>query len=65
MEGPTLEATQILKQCRRRTEEDLSEIEVEEVKNGFRRWNAKTSTSPLGLHLGITKSFTDTDEQEK
>ena len=64
VEGPTLEATQILKQCRMRTEEDMGEITAEEIKNGFRKWNERTSTSPSGLHLGIYKSLTDTSEQE-
>ena len=65
VEGPTLEAMQIRKQCRKRTEEDMGEITAEEIKNGFRRWNERMSTSSSGLHLGIYKSLTDTSEQEQ
>ena len=36
IEGPTLEATQILKQCRRRMKEDEAEITLEEIRSGFK-----------------------------
>jgi ribonuclease HI len=65
IEGTTLEATQILKSCRRKVEEECEEINTEEIRNGFRRWDERTSTSPSGLHLGIYKSMTDMREQEE
>lgn len=65
IKGPTWEATQILKYCRRKVEEDDEEIKVEEIRNGFRRWDKRTSMSPSGLHLGVCKSFTNMIEQEE
>ena len=65
VEGPTLEATQILRECRKVIQPDEEELSVEEMKNGFRRWNEKTSTSPSGLHLGMYKCLTEPNEQEE
>ena len=62
--GPTLEATQILKEGRRVIEPDEEKIRIEEMRSGFRRWDEKTSTSPSGLHLGMYKCLTETNEQE-
>lgn len=52
-ESSTTDAAQILKHCRRRIDEDQEEIKLEEIRNGFRRWDEETSMSPPGLHLGI------------
>lgn len=42
--GPTLEATQILKECRRVIEADEKEITTEEMRSGSKRWDEKTVT---------------------
>ena len=63
VEGPTLEATQILRECRRVLPPDEKEITM--VKMGFKRWDEKTSTSPSGMHLGMYKCLTENSEQEQ
>ena len=35
------------------------------MREGFKRWDEKISTSPSGLHLGMYKSLTNYTEQEK
>ena len=65
VEGPTLEATQILRECRRVLPPDEKEIMTEEMKMGFKRWDKKTSTSPSGMHLGMYKYLTENSEQEQ
>lgn len=62
--GPTLEATQTLKDCRIQIEEEEEEIIVEEMRIGFKRWDKQTSTSLSGMHLGMYKSLTVLQEQE-
>jgi hypothetical protein len=52
IEGPTTEATQILKKCRRRLKENEGKITVEEMREGFKKWDEKTGASPSSLHLG-------------
>lgn len=62
IEGPTWEATQILKHCRRRAEEDEEEIKIEEIRYGFRRVDERMSTSLSRLHLD---KFLVEQEEEK
>lgn len=59
IEGPTLEATEILNECRRKIEKDEQEISIDEMKRGFKKWDERTSTSPSGRHLGMYQSFTN------
>lgn len=63
-EGSILEATQILKSCRRKVEEKEDEVKVEELMDGFRRWDERTNTSPSCLHIGLYKSLTNPNEQK-
>lgn len=65
IEGPTLEAPHILKICRRKIEEAEDDIEIEEIRTGFKSWDEKTSTSPSGIHLRIYKSLTENNKQEE
>jgi hypothetical protein len=54
------EATEaILKAIRKDedTEEIKTEIAVEDVRKGFKKWAEKTSTSPSGRHLGLYKAI--------
>lgn len=61
----TLEATQVLKECRRVSEADEGKNTLEEMQTGFRRWDEKTRTSPSGMHLGMDKCLVDHQEQKK
>lgn len=63
--GPTLEATQILKECSKMIEPDEGELMLEEIQSCFWRWDDKTSTSPSGIHLGMYKCLTDLSEQKE
>jgi hypothetical protein len=65
IEGPTLEATEILKECRRKICEEEEEIKYEDIRIGFKQWKERTSTSPSGMHLGIYRCFVDLNEQKE
>lgn len=65
IEGPTLEATEILKEFRRKVPEEECDISKEEIRSGFRKWDERTSTSPSRLHLGIYHCITNTEGQEE
>lgn len=50
---------------KRKIEDKLSEIEVEELRTGMRKRRETTSTSPSGRHPGIYKCFFKTRSQKR
>lgn len=59
------EVKQILKECMKKIEEEVCEIETNEFEAGMRKWRETTSTSPSGRHLGIYKCFIKQGDQEE
>lgn len=65
VEGLTLEATEILKECRRKVDEGEDQISTKKMRTGFKRCNERTSISFLRLHLGMYKNLTKLNEQRE
>lgn len=49
IQGPTPEATEIMKECRRKIPKDEKDPSKEEIRTGMKWWDERTSTSPSGL----------------
>lgn len=65
VDGPTLEASQILEERIRQLEVDEKQITLKEIREGFKGRDEETCTSPSDLHLGVEKCVTDLNKQKE